>query len=259
MSGLDVKKIRDSFDIIKPIAANVADKFYEILFTDFPSSRNLFQGVDLEMQQKALINSLAYVVEHLEDSTKLKKYLNDLGNRHLKYGTEEIHFEWVGCSLLKTLNFFFAEKWTDALEREWVNAFLIISNFMKEGMKPTSEATDHIDNQTPETEEKLESIDDNSYDEISNNSNEDSDDVTRINQVADENDESLLEDSSNVVHIGENKSVQIPLELQNKIKDLVKSSIDHYIEEEIIKALNEKINIISEEDVSVHLKKIVNG
>ena len=248
MSDLDVNKIRESFEIIKPIAANVADKFYELLFTDFPSSRELFKGVDLEMQQKALINSLSYVVDHLEDANKLKKFLNDLGSRHANYGTEELHFEWVGCSLLKTLKFFFAEKWTDDLEKEWVDAFLIISKFMKEGMNPKSDVTE-----TAETnEDSLESQElDKGY--------EHSEQSSSIEEVSEVEQEEEAEHSDNVVPISENKSVQIPVELQNKIRNLVKTSIDHYIEEEIIKALNEQINVINEEDITVHLKKIVNG
>lgn len=228
MSNLDVEMIRSSFEIVKPIALNAANKFYEFLFTDFPASRSLFKHVDLDKQQKALIDSLTFVVNNLENQDKLSKYLNDLGHRHVSYGTKEAHFDWVGSSLIKTFSFFFADKWTPQLEQEWTKAYSIIAQYMQEGM-----AREQQDVGTSKPSPKIE----NKPEQVASNSKE---------------------ESSNIIKISESKNIEISDDLKNKIKMVVQRSVKDYVEQEIKKALNEEINKITDEEIVVQLNKIVN-
>ena len=130
---LDPKIIRSSFELAKPIANQVADKFYEILWGTYPASKALFVNVDMARQKQALIGSLVYIVDHIEDEAALMKYLKDMGARHINYGAEFPHYEMVGDSLLKTFEFFFKEKWTPELKGQWTLAYGVIAQVMKQG------------------------------------------------------------------------------------------------------------------------------
>ena len=136
--SLNITLLQESFDKAKPIADQVADKFYEILFSDYPQAEGLFENANMAKQKKALIRSLAFIVDNLENNDRLIAYIQGLGQRHGRYHVEEEHFDWVGASLLKTFAHFFEDGWTDELQTAWADAYGVIAQVMKEAMASTS-------------------------------------------------------------------------------------------------------------------------
>ena len=131
--SLNIKTIRDSFELAKPIAKEVIDSFYDNLFSDYPGSDALFAGVEMEKQKTLLINSLVYIVDHLDSPQSLEKYLHNMGARHVGYKTEAEHYQWVAASMLKAFGQHFGEKWTDELNDEWTKALTVVAEIMLEG------------------------------------------------------------------------------------------------------------------------------
>ena len=146
---IDVALIRESFEAAKPIADQIVNKFYDNLFTDFPQSKNLFIKVDMVNQKAALLQALVIAVNNLDNPEKLTRFLLQLGERHIKYGVEEIHYEWVGQSLLKTFGQFFGKSWTDELQKQWALVYGFISDTMKEGARQSVQSH----NQNTQTKE----------------------------------------------------------------------------------------------------------
>lgn len=142
--SIDINIIRESFEKAKPIAVEIADKFYETLWSDFPAAKNLFLDSDMTKQKKSLIHSLIYVVDNIDEPQKLIPYLESMGERHLKYGTKEEHYDWVGSSLLKTFAHFFGQDWTEELKQQWTLAYSFIAETMKEGAKKSIPEIDHV-------------------------------------------------------------------------------------------------------------------
>ncbi len=138
--SFDPKIIKESFELAKPIANDVVDKFYEFLWSDYPESKALFDGVNMNHQKKALLNSLVFAVENCDNTDKLIPYLEAMGSRHLNYGTQEEHYPIVGATLLKTFEFFFKEKWTPELNEQWSNCYGVISSVMISGAKKHQKA-----------------------------------------------------------------------------------------------------------------------
>ena len=130
--------IRESFEAIKPHAQEVIEHFYGELFDRHPQAKPLFQEVKMEKQQRALVNSLAHIVEFLEDGPHLTDYLRKMGGRHTAYGTKPEHYGWVSESLLATLSYYFDAQWTPELSSSWATALKLISAEMIAGMKQTS-------------------------------------------------------------------------------------------------------------------------
>ena len=133
--SLDINIIRESFEKAKPIANDVVDKFYELLFEDFPAVVPLFETVDMAVQKKALLGSLVFTVDHLDNEEKLTDFLFNLGARHSEYGTEEAHYPAVAQTLLKTFAHFFGDDWTEELEEQWTLALNFIASVMIEGQR----------------------------------------------------------------------------------------------------------------------------
>ena len=140
--SLNIELIRQSFAKAAPISDQVADKFYEHLFRDYPEVKVLFDEKRMPGQKKALMKSLSYIVDNFDNPDKLHEYLREMGKRHVKYGTIEEHYPAVGNSLIKTLAHFFGDEWTPELEEEWGKAYNAIVTLMLEGasyVEPTED------------------------------------------------------------------------------------------------------------------------
>jgi hemoglobin-like flavoprotein len=133
--SIDYKAIRASFAKAKPAALEIVERFYEILFADFPAAKPLFAAVRMDAQKKALVRGLVFVVDHIDNPGKRDPYLKSMGARHVGYGVRDVHYDWVGQSLLKTFAEAFGSSWTPELESQWTQAYGVIAATMLEGAR----------------------------------------------------------------------------------------------------------------------------
>lgn len=144
--SLNVTMIRNSFAIVKPNAEKFLTYFYQYMFNNFPTSRKLFQEVDMVKQKKSLAAALVFLIDNLENSGKIEDTLTKMGERHIKYGVEEAHYEFVGKSLLATFAFFLEDQWTPELQKEWIKLYGIISETMIKGARQAQGTHSQPDN-----------------------------------------------------------------------------------------------------------------
>ncbi len=133
--GINIKVIRTSFDLVKPIAPILADRFYEILFEDYPEARVFFSKVDMPKQKSALVTSLVTAINNLDNPDHLTRFLLNLGESHGRYGVEDKHYQWVGQSLMKALKQSLSDAWTQDIEYQWEEVYAIMAEAMKAGAK----------------------------------------------------------------------------------------------------------------------------
>lgn len=131
--ALDVQLLQQSFNQIKPRAADFATSFYDTLFTDYPAARPLFADTDMAKQQEKLIKSLVLVVENLRRPDVLSDTLKGLGTRHVQYGALPEHYPMVGQALLKTFAAYLGPDWTLETQQAWTGAYGVITELMLEG------------------------------------------------------------------------------------------------------------------------------
>lgn len=133
--SLNVPLLKESFTLVAPQADKIADRFYEILFEDFPQVKPLFKNSNMKVQKKALIKSLVFVIENLENPEALADGLFKLGERHVNYEVEENQFPAVGQTLLKTLAEIAGDAWNADLEKAWSDAYTAIQDLTVKGLK----------------------------------------------------------------------------------------------------------------------------
>jgi hemoglobin-like flavoprotein len=126
--------LKRSFQPILAVANDFLDYFYEELFRMHPEARALFSVDRFPHQKELLGSSLVFIVDHVEDQVELQRYLKALGKRHVHYGTQKEHFEWVGTALIESLKYFYADNWTQELERVWLAAYGLISQVMSDAL-----------------------------------------------------------------------------------------------------------------------------
>lgn len=131
--ALDVQLLRDSFELVLERNPTLTARFYEILFERYPQARPLFGAGSLKKQQDMLAQALVAVVDHLEDASWLASTLGALGAKHTGYGVTAEMYDWVGDSLLRTLEETAGPVWTPAHAQNWGEAYGVIVSLMRAG------------------------------------------------------------------------------------------------------------------------------
>ena len=105
----------------------VASLFYSRLFEIAPEVKPLFKG-DISEQGKKLMQTLAVVVNGLDDLSAIVPAVEALGKRHVSYGVTAEHYSLVGSALLWTLAEAFGDAFTDEVEAAWARAYGIVAD-----------------------------------------------------------------------------------------------------------------------------------
>ncbi|WP_210407237.1 globin domain-containing protein [Hydrocoleum sp. CS-953] len=106
-----------------------------------------------------MLNSLVLVVENLRHREALAEVLQNLGSRHVNYGTLKQHYPLVGKTLLRTFKQYLKDDWTPEVSKAWVYAIGQITRLMFEGAgyinttKPAAETA-----QKPKSESQEKSV-----------------------------------------------------------------------------------------------------
>ncbi len=139
-TGLQVELLEQSFEQVKPHAADFVTSFYNNLFTDYPAAQPLFAHTNMNEQGNKLLMSLVFVIENLRRPGELSKALHGLGARHVKYGALPDHYPLVGNSLLKTFEQYLGTEWTPEVKQAWIDAYGLITEVMLDGADYSAEA-----------------------------------------------------------------------------------------------------------------------
>jgi len=131
--SLNVELLEQSFQAVAPRGEDLVETFYRNLFNDYPQVKPMFESVPMADQKKKLLASLKLVVENLRKPEVLTEALQQLGARHVEYGTQEKHYPAVGQTLLKSLAEIAGDLWTPELNTAWAEAYGEISNIMITG------------------------------------------------------------------------------------------------------------------------------
>jgi hemoglobin-like flavoprotein len=131
MNDHPISLVRESFDLVEPIAPQAAELFYANLFEADPVLRALFRG-DMVEQGAKLMQMIGVAVATLDAPEVLLPALRRLGQRHAGYGVKEEHYEVVGDALLKTLQQGLGAAWTPEVETAWIDVYGVLASTMKD-------------------------------------------------------------------------------------------------------------------------------
>ena len=103
-----------------------AAHFYARLFEIAPETRALFKG-DMRAQGKKLIQTLAVVVNGLDNLEEIVPAVQALGRRHVAYGVTPEHYTLVGNAILWTIAQYFGEAFTEEVKTAWATAYSLVA------------------------------------------------------------------------------------------------------------------------------------
>ena len=96
MNDHTISLVKESFDLVEPIAPQAAALFYANLFEADPTLKPLFRG-DMIVQGQKLMQMIALAVSKLDSPATLMPALQGLGRRHAGYGVQDQHYDTVGA------------------------------------------------------------------------------------------------------------------------------------------------------------------
>jgi hemoglobin-like flavoprotein len=131
MNDHTITLVKESFDLVEPIAPRAAALFYANLFEADPSLQRLFKG-DMVVQGHKLMQMIALAVSKLHSPGVLMPALQGLGRRHVGYGVQDRHYDTACAALLKTLRQGLGVAFTPEVEKAWTEVFGVLAGAMKE-------------------------------------------------------------------------------------------------------------------------------
>lgn len=78
-------------------------------------------------QRQKLMQTIAIVVNALNDLSPIIPAIQSLGKRHVTYGVKPEHWHSVGSALLWTLQDAFGSDFTDEVREAWADAYMLIA------------------------------------------------------------------------------------------------------------------------------------
>lgn len=106
-----------------------AQLFYGRLFTQRPDLRAMF-GTDIKVQGRKLMDTLNYVIDHLDQPETLAAPVRDLGVRHKGYGAVMADYDDVGAALIWSLQNVLGDNFKQDAEVAWATAYGQIASAM---------------------------------------------------------------------------------------------------------------------------------
>jgi len=134
MNDTSIQLVRETFDLVEPIATEAAAMFYANLFAADPLLVPLFKG-DMAAQGRRLMQMIALAVSKLDEPAMLMPALAQLGQRHAGYGVRDAHYDTVGVALLTTLRQGLGVAYTPEVEDAWTEVYGVVASTMKAAAK----------------------------------------------------------------------------------------------------------------------------
>ena len=149
----ETELLEESFAALAPRGEELAARFYERLFEQYPQVKPLFEGISIAGQQKKLLASLVLLVQNLHKPEVLKDYLMGLGARHVHYGVTAEQYPLVAENLLTVMEEFAGKLWTAEVKQAWTNTLNSVATIMLEAYEPRE--ADEMAISKPEVEQEL--------------------------------------------------------------------------------------------------------
>lgn len=137
---INPRLVKESLQVIDPIADTVVGHFYAVLFMIDPALRDLFPA-SMAAQRDRLLQALLHIGRNVDDLPGLTPYLEQLGRDHRKYGVLPEHYQSVGTALMTALARYTGEHWTPELAESWSEAYQIGATVMLRAAHAADAAT----------------------------------------------------------------------------------------------------------------------
>ena len=105
--------------------------FYQRLFELDPNLEPIFKG-DLQLQRAKFLDTLSFVVKHLDVHETIAEPVKQLGLRHFDYGVQNDHYQTVAIALIWALEQSLGSAFTNEVRVAWQQTYYHLAELMQE-------------------------------------------------------------------------------------------------------------------------------
>lgn len=134
MTSNQRRLVRQSFDLLCDQAGPFSLLFYGKLFELDPSARRLFH-VDLALQGRKIVDTLATVTESLDRFESIRPRLANLGRQHAGYGVRPEQYDTITTALLWAIGQALGADFDAPTREAWKLALNAVSAAMIDGAR----------------------------------------------------------------------------------------------------------------------------
>ena len=127
-----IELVRSTWTYVAPIAKQAATLFYGRLFELDPAIKPMFAQSNLKVQKRKLMQTIGVAVKHLHRLEEIVPVVRDLGQRHVRYGVQDRHYDTVGEALLWALEQGLGDRFTPEVRDAWAVTYTVLADTMKE-------------------------------------------------------------------------------------------------------------------------------
>ena len=132
----DITRIRRNWALAVGARDILGEIFYQNLFVIAPDTRQMFPET-LDEQGQKLVQTLSWIVDHLDQPDELSKAAEDLAHRHVAFGVVPKQYGAVGQALIATLQTGLGDAFSADDEGAWARVYSSLSDKMIAAAYPT--------------------------------------------------------------------------------------------------------------------------
>jgi nitric oxide dioxygenase len=121
--------IKATAPLIKENGEKITTTMYEILFSNYPEAKKLFENAEPD-QYKKLANAVYAYAANIDQLELLGKGIETMVQAHVKTNIEPKHYPWVGESLLAAIKKVLGDKATDEVIKAWEEAYFFLADIL---------------------------------------------------------------------------------------------------------------------------------
>ena len=132
MNDHTIQMVKESFDLVEPIAPQVGALVFDNLFAVDRSLEGLLARTDVTAPADTLMQTVTVVIARLGEPELLFPMLRSLGQQQAAFGVRDAHYDAFGAAWLASLRQTLGVAFTPEVEEAWVEVYGVVATAMKE-------------------------------------------------------------------------------------------------------------------------------
>lgn len=130
MTPKHVMHVKNTWAKIVPISDKAMKLLYEKVFELDPPLQPLFTG-DMTEQGRKIMSMIDTVINSLDRHNAVTPAVEEMGQRHLKYGVKDKDYDTLGTALLWTLETCLGKEFIPEIKEAWTYIYDELAHAMK--------------------------------------------------------------------------------------------------------------------------------
>ncbi|MDD5716677.1 MAG: globin domain-containing protein [Sulfuricurvum sp.] len=129
LSPSTITTVKATAGVVATHAEAITMKMYEILFSEYPETKDFFKDAD-PMQHKKLASAVSAYAANIDNLEVLTQAVEKMAQTHVKSSVKPEHYPIVGVCILKAIKEVLGDTATDEILEAWKEAYFFLADIL---------------------------------------------------------------------------------------------------------------------------------